>query len=575
MRRGSVTGNTAGQKGGGIYVNSTSVCRISGDICVQGNTGSGGANNVNLVNGVAIQVLGGVDWTSEIGLSLSDVTVTNNITVSSGFSGNGSADSFFSDSGSLAAGVNPSGELILGTPINLTLQPGDVTGTAYTVKVPYGGVFTMPECPFTPPEAWFFTGWQMSGGSSDLLDPGAQITVTGELAATAQWQSFWAVLQQQIDSADSGSVIVLDADSQADSLCSSLLIRSGKTLTIDLNGHTISRSLTAAVSDGSVITVEGTLTITDSAGGGTISGGRNTGSGGGIVNSGTLTILGGTITGNQAPEGGAIQNNASGVLNLSGGSLSGNTSTSYGGAVLNRGVINMSGGTITGNTSRLNGAGIWTSGTVHLSGGTITGNTAGNGQNGAGLYYSAGTVTLSGAPVIWENTPNDLYLRSPMVITAAGALEPGLHIGVASEIWPAEGQPLTVITGITDYAGGVVCHKPIYPSVVYPDGTLRMIAVPAFGTPDFILPEGLVAIEESAFEGAARLTVVDAHNCTSIGPKAFKNCAGLTQILLPADCLIDSTAFDGCSGLVFVFAPAGGNTEASCAAIPSCFFVGE
>ena len=162
-----------------------------------------------------------------------------------------------------------------------------------------------------------------------------------------------------------------------------------------------------------------------------------------------------------------------------------------------------------------------------------------------------------------------------MVITAAGALEPGLHIGVSAEVWPAEDQPLTVITGITAYAGGVECHKPMYPSVVYPDGSLRMIFLPAFGTPDFTLPEGLVTIEAGAFEGAALITAVDAHNCTSIGPGAFSNCTGLTKILLPADCLIDSTAFDGCGGLVFVYAPAGGGTEASCAAIPYCYFIGE
>lgn len=306
-----------------------------------------------------------------------------------------------------------------------------------------------------------------------------------------------------------------------------------------------------------------------------ISGGWNSKGGGAFVNSGTLTIAGGTITSSKAPEGGAIQNNESAILNLAGGSLTGNEATSYGGAILNRGTVNMSGGTISGNTSRLNGGGIWTSGTVNLSGGTVTGNTAGSGQNGAGLYFSAGTVNLSGAPVVRENTPNDLYLRSPMVLTAAGALTSGLNIGIASEVWPAEGQPLTVITGITAYEGGVVCHKPMYPSVLYPDGTLRMIVRPTFGTPDFTLPEELSTIETGAFEGAALVTVVDAHNCTSIGPGAFGNCAGLTQILLPADCLIDSMAFDGCTGPVFVFAPAGGETEASCAAIPLCVFFGE
>ena len=571
---GSITGNTAGDKGGGIYVKSSSSFRINDNVHVQGNTGSGGTNNVNLEGGAVIQVTDEVYSTSSIGLSVSEITVSNNITVSTGFSGKGSADSFFSDSASLATGVNEAGELILGIPKDLTLEPGDGTGTAYTVKVPYGGVCTLPECEFTPPEFQVFRGWQLSS-TSDTLDSGDQITVTDAVTATAQWRPLWAVLQQQINEAANGDIIVLAFDAQADRFYLPLSIPSGKTLTIDLNGHTISRSLMSATSGGNVITVQGTLTITDSVGGGAISGGWNSKSGGAIVNSGTLTISGGTISDSKAPEGGAIQNNESGILNLVGGSLTGNQANSYGGAILNRGTIHMSGGTISGNTSRLNGAGIWTSGTVNLSGGTITGNTAGSGQNGAGLYYSEGTVNLSGAPVVWENTPNDLYLRSPMVITAAGALTSGLHIGIASEVWPAEGQPLTVVTGITAYAGGIVCHKPMYPSVVYPDGVLRMIVRPVFGTPDFTLPNGLATIEANAFEGAALVTVVDAHTCTAIGPEAFRNCTGLTQILLPANCAIDSTAFSGCSGPVFVFAPTGGQTEASCAAIPECVFLGE
>ena len=182
---------------------------------------------------------------------------------------------------------------------------------------------------------------------------------------------------------------MLTFDAQADRFHLPLSIPSGKTLTIDLNGHTISRSLSSATSGGSVFTVAGTLTITDSAGGGVLSGGWNSKGGGAIANSGTLTIAGGTITGSKAPEGGAILNNESGILYLTGGSLTGNETTSYGGAILNRGTVHMSGGTISGNTSRLNGGGIWTSGTVNLSGGTITSNTAGSGQNGAGLYYSA------------------------------------------------------------------------------------------------------------------------------------------------------------------------------------------
>ena len=83
----------------------------------------------------------------------------------------------------------------------------------------------------------------------------------------------------------------------------------------------------------------------------------------------------------------------------------------------------------------------------------------------------------------------------------------------------------------------------------------------AFGTPDFSLPAGVGIIEESAFEGVAGMTVVDAGSCTSIGKDAFRGCVNLTQIRLPAGCEIDPAAFDH---EVYVFAPADGLTKQCC-----------
>lgn len=98
-----------------------------------------------------------------------------------------------------------------------------------------------------------------------------------------------------------------------------------KTVTLDLNGHTISRGLTAGTEDGFAIDVKGRLTLKDSTDGGTITGGFNTGNGGAIRSSGTLVIQGGTITGNQASQGGGIFC-SEGTLTLSGAPVvSGNT----------------------------------------------------------------------------------------------------------------------------------------------------------------------------------------------------------------------------------------------------------
>ena len=92
----------------------------------------------------------------------------------------------------------------------------------------------------------------------------------------------------------------------------------------------------------------------------------------------------------------------------------------------------------------------------------------------------------------------------------------------------------------------------------------------AFGTPDFSLPAGVGTIGNSAFEGVAGMTIVDAGNCTSIGKDAFKDCTNLTQIKLPAGCEIDPAAFDH---EVYVFAPADGLTKQCCDAQSNLIFV--
>ena len=51
----------------------------------------------------------------------------------------------------------------------------------------------------------------------------------------------------------------------------------------------------------------------------------------------------------------------------------------------------------------MNGAGIWTNGFLTVNGGTITDNSSRTG-NGGGIYYSSGTLNLSGSPVITGNS---------------------------------------------------------------------------------------------------------------------------------------------------------------------------
>ena len=191
--------------------------------------------------------------------------------------------------------------------------------------------------------------------------------------------SGWAELQEQLTNsstdADNPTVITLDEDIEAESANSYLEIPAGHHVIIDLNGHTIDRNLTEPDNNGQVFYVKGgyptknpaSLTIRDSQGGGTITGGYPTSWNGGgaffVTYSSTLTIEGGTITGNKSAQygGGAI------------------TAT-------NRSIVRMTGGSITGNVGNtINDDYYYAAGAIclkeqshfYLSGGSITGNLCG------------------------------------------------------------------------------------------------------------------------------------------------------------------------------------------------------
>ena len=206
----------------------------------------------------------------------------------------------------------------------------------------------------------------------------------------------------------------------------------GKTVTIDLNGHTLSRSLTAADADGQVIAVmnSGKLTIKDSDeyGNGKITGGNAYQGGGIYVYSGCeLTIEGGIITGNcayQIAEGGC----------------------GFGGGVENHGTMTMTGGTITGNFAGQYGGGIYNAegATLTLTGGDIYYNSA---IEGGGIYHvgSGGTLNMQGDPQVDDNTGEDVRLAPGQLITVTEAFTQYAHIGVAASV------PGIFTTGYSDY----------------------------------------------------------------------------------------------------------------------------
>ncbi len=286
-------------------------------------------------------------------------------------------------------------------------------------------------------------------------------------------------------------------------LTENIVIPTGANVTIDLNGHTLT-----GVEGGSVITVNGTLTLKDSAGTGTITGGTGTD----IEDGSLIYCVGGgvyvTASGEFYMEGGTIYNNAiesdtadsrygggvyvEGYFLMEGGAISENTAYlgggvavkgndayfrmtdgeitdnvgesssaanvsvtgSGGGVYVSGGVVALNGGTISGNTA-VNGGGVTAtaSATIAVSRSTISDNTATN--LGGGVYAATTNVTikLSGAATITGNTvsgaPNNLYLKDGVTVTLDRALTG--TVGVTTATPPTETSTVQ-ITADSSYA---------------------------------------------------------------------------------------------------------------------------
>ena len=209
-------------------------------------------------------------------------------------------------------------------------------------------------------------------------------------------------------------------------LSNTVSITSAKNVTFNLNGHTISYS------GGNIIENFGTVTVTDSIGGGVINGGKlngntyvpavNNKSGASFTltsgtissdvsqvfeNNGSFTMTGGKITiGNIAQ--GVVNNNAGATMNMSGGTIEAPIAGSKRQGIYNKGTLYISGTAVI--TSATSDRGVVqndaSSGTINISGGTIT-STNTNCQKGAVHNDKGGIVTITGGTIISKSTNNN------------------------------------------------------------------------------------------------------------------------------------------------------------------------
>ena len=183
-----------------------------------------------------------------------------------------------------------------------------------------------------------------------------------------------------------------------------LVIPTGKTFELRLNGHTLDRGLMleSVKTNGYVIKVEAGAMLT--IGAGTITGGNNNGNAGGIYNAGTLNINGTTFTGNYCK--------------------------GHGAGIYNTGTLNINSATITDNSGRQQanrGGGVYVTASATFN---VEGNVQIN--NNYSTYVNSTQY----------NDVHNVYLDGSNVINVTGSLS-GSLIGV-------EGHAGAVTSGLND-----------------------------------------------------------------------------------------------------------------------------
>lgn len=256
-------------------------------------------------------------------------------------------------------------------------------------------------------------------------------------------------------------------------------VDSGKSLTIDLNGYT----LTAAANSQAFRIQGGALTIEDSIGTGVIQGsGTVTGNGGAIWMSSSdsnnaLTLTGGTIRGFTATDGGGVYVDG-GSFEMSGGTISACNATNAGGGVyVSSGSFKMSGGSIEDCTAH-EGAGVkvyasngktasfsMTGGEIQncntdgvsiyaigsgtseftMTGGTIEDN------GGDGVWVDNGSAVMSGGSVKGSER-YDIYIGSRATLTVNNTQVGGTVLNMGK----ITGQGSAEFTGTVENSGSAV-----------------------------------------------------------------------------------------------------------------------
>ena len=424
----------------------------------------------------------------------------------------------------------------------------------------------------------------------------------------------WETLQQWIDISGEDAVLTLERDYTAADADRSLNIADGKTLTIDLNGHTIDGTgLTA--DDVLVINGGGYLTLRDQAGGGAILGRGGSSVVACLSRSAVFCLESGTISGDGCKQTVFVYD---GRFFMEGGTVDAKGTDCEYAVKVYRGFFILTGGTIHA-LQTYDDSAVWIETEMAL---LLEGSPVINGSVvvccpiqiigpiGQDVritiwpvtdylsYYYGGTFTygLQGNGTVENFIPHDpnsmkvgltedgeAFVGDPVTVSFAPGYETDETMDPVE--WAKNGwYPLPacgyggpeghVFAGWRAGEGAELKNAGDRITVTADITVTAVWEIPAFGNPDFVLPGDTAAIEEGAFEGIAASAVEIPANCRSIGDYAFRDCGQLTMIRIPAGCGLGTGVFDGCAR-VYVFGAAGSDAERYCSEHENCVFVAD
>ena len=427
MTAGTISGNAANGDGGGVCVHDRSFT-MSGTASITGNSATGDGGGVYVIYAdTTFNMIGGTISGNSAGGDGGGVYVEGafNLSGAPAVSGNTDTDGTRASNVYLCddKSITVTGALTDGAELWVDAESGAV--------VARGGRLSESGDDYVLTDA-DAARFHCDRGNGSLV--GALDKDNG--AAVVRLLTPWAALQARFDNAstnaDAPTEITLAAGVTAGEDDEALVVPTGRYATLDLNGHAIDRGLADkdAADNGSVITVRGTLTLTDGSQGktGTLTGGNTARDGGGVFvdNGGTFRMSGGAITGCTASNysGGGVYVETNGAFTMEGGTISGNAA-SYGGGVfvdMNAIEFTMSGGVITGNNAD-DGGGVYCYACSITVGGSavISGNVKGGAKGENGLY-AGGTASNANLDTTIDGVIIPIIVGSP--------LTGGAHIGV-------------------------------------------------------------------------------------------------------------------------------------------------